>query len=327
MAKKDTSSTQDHAGHDHTGHNHTAHENIVQPNSKVTVTIPWVKVQPVYSKVLQKAAQHLKADGFRIGKVPPYVAEKMLKKDAIYEEVIQQVLPAEYSQALQAAKKLPISRPEIDPIQLEKEQDWILDVYFAEQPVMTLGKYQAAVKTAAKEAQKEIAEQEAELKKAAAKPVAEPKTALPKPSTELTEHQQEDIKLKYIFKALVESIKPKVQEILVRAEVNRELQHLVDQLKQLNLKVEDYMRSRNVTAEQLQQEYAATAVTSLQIEFILAEIAREQKLTVTEEEIDKMLNEIGGGKLSPEQRKDSDYRSYIFSNLLKQKVVKYLLNL
>jgi FKBP-type peptidyl-prolyl cis-trans isomerase (trigger factor) len=326
----------DHSGHDHSGHDHAGHahahatpaDNIVQPNSKITVTVSWKKVEPVYTQVLQKAAQHLKADGFRLGKVPPHLAEKMLKKDALYEEVIEKVLPTEYSAALKDSKKLPISRPEVEPIQLEKGQDWIFDIYFAEQQPVVLGKYQDSVKKAAKEAQKEIEERNAEMKKAAktepkAGETAPDKTATP---TELTEAQVEDVKLKHIFKILVETVKPKVQEILVRTEVNREIQRLVDQLCQLNLKVEDYLKSRQVTPEQLQQEYAASAVTSLQIEFILAEIAKEQKLAVTDKEIDETLEKIGGGKLSAEQRQDADYRSYLFSTLLKQKVVQHLLN-
>jgi FKBP-type peptidyl-prolyl cis-trans isomerase (trigger factor) len=328
---KTTQHTHDHQhDHDH-AHDHSHTDNVVQPNSKITVTIPWATVQPAYTKVIQKAAQHLKADGFRIGKVPLHVAEKMLKQDAIVEEVAQQVLPAAYSKALQDSDKKPISRPEIDPVQMEKEKDWVFDVYFAELQPIVLGKYQDTVKKAVKEAQKEIEEKNAELKKTAketdAKSDDKDKEEKAKKPTELTETQQEDVKLKHIFKNFVETIQPKVQEILIRTEVDRELRQLVDQLKQLNLKVEDYLRSRQVTVEQLQQEYAASALTSLQIEFILAEIARDQKLTVTEEEIDKMLEQIGGGKLSQEQRKDADYRSYIFSNLLKQKVIKYLLTI
>lgn len=300
-------------------------ENIVQPNSKISVTVPWTIVEPVYTKLLQKAAKNVKADGFRIGKVPPHVAEKFIKKDAFYDEVIQQVLPPAYSQALQDAKKAPISRPDVEPVQVEKGKDWAFDIYFAEKQPIALGKYQDEVKKAVKDAQKEIEEKNAELKKA---PEAEhDHTPDHKHPTELTPPQQEDIKLKHIFKALVESIKPKVQEILVRAEVNRELQRLVEQLGQLNLKVEDYLKSRNATVEQLQQEYAASAVTSLQIEFILAEMAQEQKMTVTDAEIDKTLDTVADGKLSKEQRQDPDYRSYLFSTLLKQKVVQYLLNI
>ncbi len=319
MAKKSTTPSQ-------TSTTQTPTENVVLPNSKITVTLIWAQVEPAYTQVLQKAAQNLKADGFRKGKVPAQLAEKMLKKDALYEEVIEQVLPAAYTKALQDSKKLPISRPEVDPVQLEKGKDWIFDIYFAEQQPVELGNYQPAVKKGLQEAKKEIDERTAELKKNA-KEDAKAEDDKNKAPTELTETQQEDVKLKHIFKLLVETVKPKVQELLIRAEVNREIQRLVDQLRQLNLKVEDYLRSRQVTAEQLQQEYAASALTSLQIEFILAEISREQKFTVEEKEIEDMLEKIGGGTLSKEQRQDSDYRSYIFSNLLKQKVVKYLLSL
>jgi len=307
-------------------------ENLILPNSKVTVTLAWSQVEPAYNQVLQKAAQNVKADGFRIGKVPPQVAEKLINKEALYEEVVQRVLPQAYSKALQDQKKLPISRPEVDPVKMEKGEDWVFDVFFAEMQPVELGKYEDTVKKALLAAQKELKEKTDELKKTAESKKDEKEEPgheghhheTPK---ELTVDQQEDIKLKHIFRSLVETVKPKVQEILIHAEVNRELQRLLDQLRQLNLKVEDYLRSRQITGEQLQQEYAGTALTSLQIEFILAEIAKAQKITVEDKEVNDMLDKIGGGKLTEAQKQDSEYRSYLFSTLLKQKVVKHLISL
>ncbi len=287
-------------------------ESLIIENSKVTVTLPWSSVEPAYNKVLNKAAQHVKADGFRKGKVPPAMAEKMISQQALFEETLQQVLPPAYSKVIQDLKKLPITRPEIEPVEMEKGKDWVLNVYFAEQQPVELGKYQAEVKAVLKDAEKEVKELETKLK-------AEKK--------EITEHQKEDIQLKHVFQKLIASIKPKVQELLVREEVNRQVQTLVDQLRQLNLKVEDYLKSRQMTGQQLQQEYAASALTSLQLEFILAEIAKDLKLTVVDKEIEETLDKIADGKLPVQQKQNPDYRSYIFSTLLKQKVVKHLLAL
>src|SRR5579859_473313 len=278
-------------------------------NSKITVTIPWTTAQVAYQKVLQHAAQHVKADGFRPGKVPPAVAEQTLKQSALFEETLREVLPAAYAEVMKAAKKTPISQPEVEPVQMEKGKDWVFTVYFAEQQPITLGKYEEQVKKALKAAETELTEAVKTAKK------------------ELTDSQKEDIKLKHVFKALIDETKPKIQEILVRAEVNRQLQQLVDQLKQLNLKVEDYLRSRQMTSEQLQQEYVGSSLATLQLEFVLAEVAKDKKLTVTDAEIDATFDKIGDGKLSKAQREDADYRTYLFSTLLKQKVLKHLLEL
>jgi FKBP-type peptidyl-prolyl cis-trans isomerase (trigger factor) len=337
--------------HDHAGHTHTHDEPkqspLVAPNSQVTVTIPWKIVEPAYQKNLQKLAQRIKAPGFRVGKVPATMAEKMIDPAKVLDPTIQDILPAAYMAELKKQNKTPITQPEIDPIQMEKGQDWIFTVYFAERPEVKLGEYQKVVKQAIKDADKEIAEldkktaEEAKAKEKEAakdtkddqkkddqKTTEEGKTTAPKApeAKPLTDTQKEDMRSRFIFRALIEKIQPKIPELLIRSEVNRDLQNLVNQLKQLNLAVEDYLKSRQMTPDQLRQESAQTALTSLQIEFILAEIARDQKLTVDDKEIDEALDKTFGGKdkVTKEQRENPDYRSYVFSSLIKQKTVQFL---
>lgn len=336
-----TTATDQAHGHDHAGHthNHPAaatnsakpdQNSAIQPNSELQVTIPWATVQPVYQKNLQKMAQQVKAPGFRVGKVPMAMAEQIIDPNKVLDPTIREVFPAAYQQALTAAKKAPISQPEIDPIELGKGKDWVFTVYFAETQELTLGKYQDVVKKAHKAAEKEIVEQD--QKRAEEKPAEQDKPAeqnksavAPQATKPLTDEQKDDIRFKHIFKELVLSTEPKVQEILVRDQVNREISRLADQLQQLHIPPEDYLKSRGMNLDQLRGEYAGMALSQLQIEFLLAAIAKDQKITVEDKEIEETLEKIDGGKLSAKTRQDAEYRSYIFSNLLKQKVLKHLL--
>lgn len=286
---------------------------LIAPNSQVTISIPWEKIKAAYDKTLAKVALTVKTDGFRKGKVPAKLAESMVDQNKLYDQAIQDLFPEFYLAEIQKTGKKPISQPDVEPISTEKDQAWTFTVHFAERPEIKLGDYQPIITKATKTAEKEIAEKVAEAAKAE-KPV------------EVTEAQKEDVKLKHIFRELAETIKPQIPELLIRQEVNHELEHLVDQLRQLNIKVEDYLKSRQITPEQLQQEYAAMALSSLQIEFIIAEIAKDQKMTVADEEIEKMLDQVGGGKMSAADRQNPDTRSYVFSSLLKQKVIQKLLN-
>ena len=317
----------DHSDHDHAGHTHAQpakHPHVIE-NSKITITIPWSEVKVAYDKVLQRAAQHVKADGFRKGKVPANIAEGMIKPSALFEETVQIVLPPAYSKAIQDAKKLPISQPEVDPVQMEKDIDWIFDIYFAEKQPLELGEYQKEVKKAIKAAEEEIKNaDEAIQKEKKGKDEKSEKAAEAKP---LTDEQKEDIKIRHIFRNLIEKIQPKVQEILIRSEVNRELQRLADQLNQLSIPVDSYLSSRQMTVEQLRQEYAISALSTLQLEFILGEVARVEKMDASEQEINDILDKVENGKLTEKQRQNPDYRSYVFSTIVKQKVVKHLLSL
>ena len=326
MSKKTTSTDkQTHTHADGTVHEGAAHDTtaspLVAPNSQLEVTLPWEKIKTAYGKALAKAAVNLKTDGFRQGKVPPHIAEGMVDQNRLYDQAVQEVFPEYYLAEIQKSGKKPISQPDVEPIETEPNKDWKFTVYFAERPEVKLGDYKKVIIEASKSAEKEIAEKEAELAKGNDKLDKDAQKTEPK---ELTTPQKEDIKLKHIFRDLAQSVSPQIPELLIRQEVNRELDQLVQQLKQLNIKVEDYLKSRQMEAEQLQNEYAGMALSILQIEFIIAEIAKDQKMTVSETEIDTTLDQLGGGKMTDADRQNPDTRSYVFSSLLKQKVIRSL---
>jgi len=223
--------------------------------------------------------------------------------------VLQQVLPAAYAQAVKNDNKHPVSQPEIEPIEIEKGKEWKLTASFAEAPVIKLAEYKETVKKAKKTADKDISDQEAE-----------------KPAS-LTDQQKDDLRTRQIFKGLVEDIQPQIAELLVRREADRQIRQLLEQLEKLQLTVESYLKSRNITAEQLRLEYLSAAATSLQLEFILAEIGKTEKLSVDDKEIDEMMTQVFGDTVTKEQTQNDEYRSYVFNTLVKQKIVKYLLSL
>lgn len=301
----------------------------IAPNSHIHITLKWSDVEPAYQKSLRRLAQNTKADGFRKGKVPLEMVEKMVDQSALVEHVLQQVLPTAYAEAIKAADKHPISQPEIDPEEIEKGKDWKLVASFAEAPVIKLGKYQDIVKAAKKAAEKDIADQEAELVKKAreAETTDQKDQKADQAPTTLTDQQKDDLRTRQIFKHLVEEIKPEIAELLVRREADRELHRLLEQLDQLKLSVESYLKSRNMTADQLRLEYLSAAATSLQIEFILAEIGKAEKLSVEDKEIDEMMKQVFGDQMTKEQQQNDDYRSYIFNSLVKQKIIRHLLSL
>jgi FKBP-type peptidyl-prolyl cis-trans isomerase (trigger factor) len=298
----------------------------IAPNSHVHVTLPWSTVAPAYQKAIRRYAQNAKADGFRKGKVPLEMVEKMVEPSALVEYVLQQVLPTAYADAVKAADKHPISQPEIEPEEIEKGKDWKLTASFAEAPSIKLGEYKAIVKKAKKAAEKDIADAEAELVKKAKDAKPEDDKAEKAPTT-LTDAQKEDLQTRQIFRHLVEELNPQIGELLVRREADRQIRQLLDQLDQLKLSVENYLKSRNMSAEQLRLEYLSSSATSLQLEFILAEIGKEEKLSVDDKEIDEMMKQVFGENMTDEQAKNPDYRSYVFNTLVKQKIVKHLLSL
>ncbi len=305
----------------------------IAPNSQVTLTIPWATVEPAYTNAVKALAQRIKVDGFRQGKLPFAMAEERVDQSAVLERTLQKVLPPVYTAELEKTKQLPLTQPEIEPVKAEKGQDWEITVYFAVRPSITLGQYRPVVIEAIQASQKDIVEEEKKLAEKVGEEkvpaISEKKETSEIPATPitLTDQQKEDFTTRYIFKALVEEINPQIPELLVRREANRDLDRLLNQLTQLKLSVDDYLKSRQLTPDQLRQEYMAVGVSALQIEFILAEIAKAEKFTVEDKEIDKTLTTMAGGKITDELLQNPDYRTAVFSTLLKQKVAKFLLSL
>jgi FKBP-type peptidyl-prolyl cis-trans isomerase (trigger factor) len=330
--KKTTPKNDAHAhdhNHDHDHQHSTGPKLPIAPNSELKIKLQWATVEPAYQKALRRYAREMKTDGFRKGKVPLSVVEGMVKPEALVEYVLQQILPDAYADAIKAANKRPISQPEIDPIKVDKGSDWELVVYFAETPDIKLGKYQDSVKKAGKDAAKDITDQEAELKKKATEAKKDDKVEAKtdeQPET-LTDAQKDELKTRQIFRHLVKELNPQIPELLVRREADRELRRVLEQLDQVKISLENYLKSRQMTVEQLRLEYISSAATSLQLEFILAEIGKTEKITVEDKEIDETLVRVFGENVSAAQRNNSEYRSYLFSSLVKQKIAKHLLSL
>lgn len=295
-----------------------APSSLIAPNETITITVPKDSVTKQYQVTLAQLAKNLALPGFRRGKVPAKIAEEKLDRAQLIERVLDTLLPAAYSQAIKAANKTPITRPEFRVVAAEQGKDWVIEAEFAELPTITLGKYQTHVKTGLKEAAKALAEQA----KTAKKPAQDEKA----PSTP-TPDQEKELRLQHIFRELVTQLKPQVPELLLKHETQHEFEHLVGQLKQLNVTVDTYLARRQMNMEQLSQELAVSTLNRLQLDLILGAIAKEHKLAVTDADREAYFAQIPDKKQREQLKQDQHYLGHLETNLTRQKVVDYLLAL
>lgn len=95
-------------------------------------------------KAYQKAKGKIRIDGFRQGKAPRAMIEKMYGPQVFYEDAANVLLPDAYEEAMkdEEVKKLDIvSSPEIDVKQMEKGKTFIFTAHVALRPEVTLGQY------------------------------------------------------------------------------------------------------------------------------------------------------------------------------------------
>src|SRR5690606_27738091 len=100
------------------------------------------------------------------------------------------------------------------------------------------------------------------------------------------EQMLKDQKLNEILGALRESIKPVIPELLIKQEAQQQLDQLEQQIKMFNMQKSSYLKSMGKTEEQIQQEYVGRALASWQLEVILDAIAGDQKVEVSETEVE-----------------------------------------
>jgi len=278
-------------------------DQVLGKNIVFTLTIPWADVQKGYQKTLQSFIAHIEIPGFRKGKAPTNMVEEKVGKTKIYEESVSGLLSPAYIEEIKKQGIRPIIDPQVHAKSMEEGKDWVFEVETAEAPTVTLGDYRDAVKTA-------------KAKTTIILPGNEPKK----------DADPEEERLKTIFQAILEVVKVKIPELLIRYEVNRSMSRLIEQLDRIKIPFEDYLKSTNKKLEDIRQEYALQALTSLQLEFVLSEIAKQEKLEVTDAEIDAIIAAFPDEKL----RKTSNtpnQRAYIGSTLLRRKTVEMLLAL
>lgn len=292
---------------------------LLIPNEKITITLSKTETAKSYQQTLERLAKNVTLPGFRQGKVPAKVAEDHVGKAHVIERVLDQLLPGAYQKAITAAKKTPITHPEFRLVSAELGQDWTVEAEYALLPTINLKDYKKHVAAGKKAAAKAAADIKKEAKKADSKD----KNAAPAPTPEQEKEQQ----LQYIFRELALGMKPQVPELLLKHETQHEFEHLVGQLKQLNLTVDQYLEKRNSNMDQLSQELAVQTLNRLQLDLILGAIARQEKLSVTDADRNKHFAQIPDEKQREQFRNDAHYLGHLDTALIKQKVVDSLLTL
>ena len=71
------------------------------------------------NKVYRKNVSKMNVPGFRKGKAPKHVVEKLYGATVFYDEALDNLLPAAYEAALASTKLEAVSRPEIDIVSID----------------------------------------------------------------------------------------------------------------------------------------------------------------------------------------------------------------
>lgn len=116
-------------------------ETMEKNMAKLTVTVSADEFEKAMQEAYLKQKNKIAIQGFRKGKVPRAIIEKMYGPAIFYEDAANAIIPDAFEDAAKESGLSIVSRPEIDVTQIEKGKDFIFTAEVALKPEVTLGEY------------------------------------------------------------------------------------------------------------------------------------------------------------------------------------------
>ncbi|MCD8118731.1 MAG: trigger factor [Lachnospiraceae bacterium] len=108
---------------------------------KITVEVPAEEFEKAMQQAYLKERGKISVQGFRKGRAPRQIIEKMYGSAVFYEEAANICIDDAYPEAVEQIAYEIVSRPEIDLVQIGKGQSLIFTAEVAVKPEVTLGEY------------------------------------------------------------------------------------------------------------------------------------------------------------------------------------------
>ena len=122
-------------------------ENLDKNMVKLTIEVPAEELEKAIEAAYKKQKNQISVPGFRKGKVPRVMIEKMYGVGVFYEDAANTLMQQNYPSAADESGVDIVSRPTVDVVQIEKGKPFIFTAEVAVKPEVTLGKYMGVTVT------------------------------------------------------------------------------------------------------------------------------------------------------------------------------------
>jgi len=251
----------------------------------LSITIPQSLIKKTTDEIIEETVKTANIPGFRKGKAPKKIVEAKVDKDKIKEEVLKKLLPKYYADAVKKHNIRPIINPRIHVETLEDDKDWKFTASTCEAPEVDLNGYKENIK----------------------KTTSRSKIIIPG-------KEQKEASFEETMTELQKSVNVKVSKIIVEQEVERLLAQTLSEIKRLGLTLDQYLASTHKTVEDLKKEYESKATNDIKLEFILQKIAEEEKITVTDNEIEDTIKNAK----DENERRGLEANKYLLASVIRQ---------
>jgi trigger factor len=97
-------------------------EQVSPTRVKINVEVPFDELKPNFERAYRKIAQQVRIPGFRPGKAPARVLESRIGRAPVLDEVVNEVIPAKYVEAVRAGEVRTLGQPEFEVTKLEDRE-------------------------------------------------------------------------------------------------------------------------------------------------------------------------------------------------------------
>ena len=108
---------------------------------KLEYTIEATKFDEAIKNVYAKSAKYFNVPGFRKGKAPFNIVERMYGDEIFYEDAFNEVVPEIYEKEIKENKLDVVSKPEINVVNMKKGENLVFTAIVQTKPEVELGKY------------------------------------------------------------------------------------------------------------------------------------------------------------------------------------------
>ena len=116
-------------------------EKLEKSMAKLTIEVSADDFEKALQSAYKKQKNRIAIPGFRKGKVPRQMVEKMYGAEIFYDDAANELIPKAYGEAYDECEESIVSRPQIDVVQAEKGKPFIFTATVALKPEVTLGEY------------------------------------------------------------------------------------------------------------------------------------------------------------------------------------------
>lgn len=276
--------------------------------TEIIIDIPKEDVATAYKKSFAALLSDLTVEGFRKGKVPAEIGEKHLKKESIFSHLIQSLVPKIYEEIVKKESLKPIIQPKLELIKAKENEDWQIKATVAEKPIIDLSSYKKIVEKA----------------KGTAK-TSEIWTPGKEPTqTEESKEKQKHSVLNAVLDGLLKELVIEIPDMILEVERENRLTQLIDDVRKVGLSTEAYLKSKNITLDELKKRYTKEIEDTYKLEFLLGDIAEKEGIKVEKEDMEKLFASIR----TDAERKQAEKNSYFYASIVrKQKVLDFITSL